>query len=168
MYKALQIHFLGTSSAVPTLARNVTCNVIRFHTGRLWIVDCGEGTQLRFLQQGLVFERVDRIFITHLHGDHSYGIFGLLCMLKMKNMNKGSPESDAANPSDNLTSKTRPRIEVIGPKGLKKMVDDVFRASGTGIEQFVDLEFIELDIADWNSWDTPERIALGIKKETEG
>jgi len=123
---------LGTSSAVPTLARNVTCNVLRFHSGRLWLVDCGEGTQMRFLQQGLVFERIDRIFITHLHGDHCYGLFGMLAMLKMKGGKRPILSTGEPQP-----------IEVIGPRGLKAMIDAVYSYSQLDLN--FPIKFYELD-----------------------
>jgi len=75
----LQITFLGTSSGVPTRSRNVSSIALRLpQRAELWLFDCGEGTQHQFLRSDLKVSQLSRIFITHLHGDHIFGLMGLL------------------------------------------------------------------------------------------
>ena len=76
---ALQITFLGTSSGVPTRARNVSGVALKLpQRSEVWLFDCGEGTQHQFLRSDLRVSQVRRIFITHMHGDHIFGLMGLL------------------------------------------------------------------------------------------
>jgi ribonuclease Z len=80
----LQIVFLGTSAGVPTRARNVSCVALRLpQRGEVWLFDCGEGTQHQILRSELKFSQITRIFITHLHGDHLFGLMGLLATCGM-------------------------------------------------------------------------------------
>lgn len=74
---------LGTSSAVPTEDRHLSAVAIE-RQGRILLFDCGEGTQYRLMDAGLNCTRVDAIFITHLHGDHFYGLPGLLSTLSLQ------------------------------------------------------------------------------------
>jgi ribonuclease Z len=75
----LQITFLGTSSGVPTRARNVSGVALRLpQRSEIWLFDCGEGTQHQFLRSELRVSQIRRIFITHMHGDHIFGLMGLL------------------------------------------------------------------------------------------
>ncbi len=75
----MQITFLGTSSGVPTRARNVSSIALRLpQRAELWLFDCGEGTQHQFLRSELKVSQLRRIFVTHMHGDHIFGLPGLL------------------------------------------------------------------------------------------
>ncbi len=75
----MQITFLGTSSGVPTRARNVSSVALRLpQRAEVWLFDCGEGTQHQLLRSELKSSQIKRIFITHMHGDHVYGLMGLL------------------------------------------------------------------------------------------
>jgi ribonuclease Z len=75
----LQITFLGTSSGVPTRARNVSSVALRLpQRGEVWLFDCGEATQHQLQRTPLKLSQISRIFITHLHGDHIFGLMGLL------------------------------------------------------------------------------------------
>jgi ribonuclease Z len=75
----LQITFLGTSSGVPTRARNVSGVALRLpQKAEFWLFDCGEGTQHQLLRSDLRVSQLTRIFITHMHGDHIFGLMGLL------------------------------------------------------------------------------------------
>ncbi|NEP05873.1 MAG: ribonuclease Z [Okeania sp. SIO2G4] len=75
----MQVTFLGTSSGVPTRSRNVSSVALRLpQRGELWLFDCGEGTQHQFLRSELKVSQLTRIFITHMHGDHIFGLMGLL------------------------------------------------------------------------------------------
>jgi ribonuclease Z len=77
------ITILGTSSATFGHGRFLTAQVANIHD-RLYLVDCGEGTQLQLLKYGINANRIDRIFISHLHGDHYYGLMGLLTSMSLK------------------------------------------------------------------------------------
>ncbi len=68
---------LGTASALPFSDRNPSAQALSVH-GRLFLCDCGEGTQRRMRQEHLGFVTIQAIFLTHIHGDHCFGLFGLL------------------------------------------------------------------------------------------
>jgi ribonuclease Z len=75
----VEITFLGTSSGVPTRSRNVSSIALRLpQRAEMWLFDCGEGTQHQFLRSDLKTSQLRRIFITHQHGDHIFGLMGLL------------------------------------------------------------------------------------------
>lgn len=75
----MQITFLGTSSGVPTRVRNVSSVALRLpQRAEIWLFDCGEGTQHQFLKSELKSSQIRRIFISHMHGDHIFGLMGLL------------------------------------------------------------------------------------------
>jgi ribonuclease Z len=75
----VEITFLGTSSGVPTRSRNVSSVALRLpQRAEVWLFDCGEGTQHQFLRSDLKISQIKRIFITHMHGDHIFGLMGLL------------------------------------------------------------------------------------------
>lgn len=80
----LHFTFLGTSSGVPTLTRNVSALAVRNSKNKDWIlVDAGEGTQHRIQQAKLSLQNLVTICITHVHGDHCYGLVGLLASAGM-------------------------------------------------------------------------------------
>ncbi len=68
---------LGSSSALPTSTRNLSAYVLHIHE-RIFLLDCGEGTQIQLRKNKIKFGRLNHIFISHIHGDHSFGLFGLL------------------------------------------------------------------------------------------
>lgn len=74
---------LGTASALPTNDRHLSALAVE-RKGRVLLFDCGEGAQYRLLHAGLNRARVDAIFVTHLHGDHCYGLPGLLATLALQ------------------------------------------------------------------------------------
>lgn len=74
---------LGTAAALPTAGRHLSALALE-RKGRVLLFDCGEGTQYRLLHADLSRVRVDAIFITHLHGDHCYGLPGLLSTLALQ------------------------------------------------------------------------------------
>ena len=77
----MELYFLGTGATVPSKERNVSSLALRFfgRKKRCWLFDCGEGTQHQAFGDRLVkLSQMERIFITHLHGDHLFGLPGLL------------------------------------------------------------------------------------------
>jgi ribonuclease Z len=108
----LQITFLGTSSGVPTRARNVSSIALRLpQRAEIWLFDCGEGTQHQILRSDLKVSQITRIFVTHMHGDHIYGLMGLLASCGL-----------AGNPS---------RIDIYGPPKLEEYLKACGRYSQT-------------------------------------
>src|SRR5947209_14626828 len=99
----LQITFLGTSSGVPTKMRNVSAVALKLpQRAEVWLFDCGEATQHQIQHTDLRISQLRRIFITHLHGDHLYGLMGLLATCGM---------AGHAQP-----------IDIYGPAGLDEYV----------------------------------------------
>jgi ribonuclease Z len=79
----MELIFLGTSAGVPTRHRNMTSILLNLQQptlSQMWLFDCGEGTQHQFLKTSHHPGKLDKIFITHLHGDHLFGLPGLLCL----------------------------------------------------------------------------------------
>lgn len=110
----MEITFLGTSSGVPTRSRNVSSVALRLpQRAELWLFDCGEGTQHQFLRSNLKISQLRRIFITHLHGDHIFGLMGLLA-------------------SSGLAGNAQP-IDIYGPPGLKEYLDACAKYSYTNL-----------------------------------
>ena len=109
----MELTFLGTSAGVPTRNRNVTAMVLnpQHPQSGLWLFDCGEGTQQQMLRTAFNPGKLDKIFITHLHGDHIFGLPGLLCSRSMAG-------SEA-------------RLDIYGPKGVKEFVEMALRLSGS-------------------------------------
>jgi ribonuclease Z len=108
----MQITFLGTSAGVPTRSRNVSCVALRLpQRGEVWLFDCGEGTQHQLIKSDLKLSQITRIFITHLHGDHLFGLVGLLASAGMA----GHARS----------------IDIYGPPGLEEYTQEVTRRSET-------------------------------------
>ena len=72
-----KVTILGSGSAVPTARHNPSCQLV-YHKGRQFMLDCGEGAQLQMIKYKLKYRKLDHIFISHMHGDHYYGLIGLL------------------------------------------------------------------------------------------
>ena len=73
---------LGSNSAFPTSKRFPTAHVLNVHE-RFFLIDCGEGTQHQIRRNRFRFSKINHIFISHLHGDHYFGIFGLLSTMAL-------------------------------------------------------------------------------------
>lgn len=111
--KHVRLQFLGTGAGVPSKQRNVSSLAIQWHQhgGQTWLVDCGEATQHQILQYPVKLSKINQIFITHLHGDHIYGLPGLL----------GSRSFQGAETP----------LSVYGPKGLQEWIEVSLRVSET-------------------------------------
>ncbi|HEY9906709.1 MAG TPA: ribonuclease Z [Thermosynechococcaceae cyanobacterium] len=80
----MEITFLGTSSGVPTRSRNVSSVALRLpQRAEFWLFDCGESTQHQILRSDVKLSQISRIFVTHMHGDHIFGLMGLLASCGM-------------------------------------------------------------------------------------
>ena len=90
-----EVHILGSGSALPTISRNPTAHYVNIQERHL-LIDCGEGTQLQLRKSKLKFQKIDHIFISHLHGDHYLGLIGLLSTFNLlgrkKTINIYAPE----------------------------------------------------------------------------
>ena len=73
----MKLTILGSSSALPTSGRYPSAHVLSAHE-RLFLIDCGEGTQMQLRKTRIRFAKINHIFISHLHGDHVFGLYGLL------------------------------------------------------------------------------------------
>ncbi len=73
----MKLTVLGSSSALPTSGRYPSAHVLNVHE-RLFLIDCGEGTQMQLRKYKIRFGKINNIFISHLHGDHIFGLYGLL------------------------------------------------------------------------------------------
>ena len=97
----MELIFLGTSGAVPTLERSTTC-ICLVRDGEILMFDAGEGAQISYLKANLGWNKKMKIFVTHLHGDHCIGILGLLQTMTLQN-------------------RTEP-VEIYGPEGIEELI----------------------------------------------
>lgn len=84
---SIRVKILGSNSAAPAHRRHQTSQVI-FIEGQLYLMDCGEGTQLLLKRYQVKIQKINNIFITHLHGDHYLGVMGLLSTLHLTGRKK--------------------------------------------------------------------------------
>ncbi|AIM15533.1 MULTISPECIES: ribonuclease Z [Neobacillus] len=100
----MDLFFLGTGAGMPAKLRNVTSIALKLleERGAIWLFDCGEATQHQILHTSIKPRRIEKIFITHLHGDHLYGLPGLL---SSRSFQGGESE-----------------VTIYGPKGIKEYI----------------------------------------------
>jgi len=112
----MQLLFLGTGAGMPSKQRNTTSTVLKLleERGTFWMFDCGEATQHQILHTSLKPRKLEKMFITHLHGDHIYGLPGIL----------GS--RSFLGGEDSLT--------IYGPKGLKNWIEVTLAISKTHVK----------------------------------
>lgn len=130
----MYLYFLGTGAGKPSLKRNVTSIALKLPAPSkdIWLFDCGEGTQHQILASPFGLRRITRIFITHLHGDHIFGLPGLL----------GSRSFSTDESS----------LTIYGPPGIKSFIQAALRVSGTHLRY--PLEIRELKHGDELRLDT--------------
>jgi ribonuclease Z len=121
----LDILFLGTGAGIPAKLRNVTSIALKLleERGAIWLFDAGEATQHQILHTSIRPRRIEKVFITHLHGDHIYGLPGLLAS---RSFQGGESE-----------------VTVYGPKGLKEYITISLSVSQTYLKY--PLKVIEMD-----------------------
>ncbi|XP_072243878.1 zinc phosphodiesterase ELAC protein 1 [Leuresthes tenuis] len=100
----MDMTFLGTGSAYPSPHRGASALVLRTD-GECWLFDCGEGTQTQLMRSQLRPGRITKVFISHLHGDHLFGLPGLLCTVSL---------NTSADTQQNLNC-----VDIYGPRGLR-------------------------------------------------
>ena len=122
----MHLHFLGTSSGSPAIERNVSCTALNLlpENGEIWLFDCGEATQHQILRTNIRPGKIRRIFITHLHGDHIFGLLGLLCSRSFLSGENPSP------------------LTLYGGAGLREFVETGLRLSRSYLSY--PIEFVEL------------------------
>ena len=82
-----KVTILGSNSAIPTIKRNPTAQIVN-HNEHLYLVDCAEGTQVQLRRNRIKMQRINHIFISHLHGDHFFGLIGLISSMHLLGRNK--------------------------------------------------------------------------------
>lgn len=119
----LELIILGCNSAIPLINRNPTSQFLSIHS-RQFLIDCAEGTQIRLRENGIGFGRINHILISHLHGDHFFGLTPLLSTLNLLDRSK--------------------EVHIYAPKGLKEIVNLQMKAQGSWLNYpviFHDLDF---------------------------
>lgn len=120
----MELEFLGTGAGVPAKHRNVSGIALKLLEERnaIWLFDCGEGTQMQILRTTIRPRKIEKIFITHLHGDHIFGLPGFL-------------SSRSFQGGESL-------LEIYGPKGIESFVRTSLRISQTKLSY--PLKFVEI------------------------
>ena len=84
---AFKLTVLGCNSAIPNVERHPTAQLLNVNE-RFFLIDCGEGTQVQLRKYQLSYQRINHIFITHLHGDHYFWLIGLISSMHLLGRNK--------------------------------------------------------------------------------
>lgn len=121
----MELFFLGTGAGIPAKLRNVTSIALKLleERGAVWLFDCGEATQHQILHTSLKPRRVEKIFITHLHGDHIYGLPGFL---SSRSFQGGESE-----------------VTIYGPEGIQRFIETNLSVSQTYLKY--PLRFVEVE-----------------------
>jgi len=122
-----EVTILGSSSATPIFNRNPTSQALNINE-RLYLIDCGEGTQQQMLRFDVKASRIDHIFISHLHGDHYLGLVGLLSSL-------------------HLNGRKKP-LKLYCPEHLKEIIDLQFKYSETTLQYPIEFNFTSTEKAE--------------------
>ena len=117
----MELLFLGTSAGAPSASRNVQSCAVRLESGEYVVVDCGEGTQQQLLKASRAKSfrpsRTNVILVTHLHGDHSFGLPGLVVYL------------------DNAATENAPPLHIVGPVGVAAFLRTALILSRTELKR---------------------------------
>ena len=128
---SFRLTILGTSSALPTSDRYPTAHVLNVHE-RLFLIDCGEGTQMQMRRYKIRFGRINHIFISHLHGDHFFGLYPLLSTFNL--MGRKTPlHLYAPAPADELIDRHLKDFDINLAYGL-----EVHTISGKTVRHLLD------------------------------
>lgn len=106
---SFEVTILGSGAAIPTSRRNPTAQYVVCNDRHI-LIDCGEGTQMQIRNLGIKLQRINHILISHLHGDHFFGLPGLLSTMHLMGRNKG--------------------LTIYGPHELQKILDIVLEPGG--------------------------------------
>ncbi len=137
----MKVIFLGTSSGMPTLKRNVTSIALVFiNKNKLWLWDCGEGTQQQIQKTSLKLSKLEKIFISHLHGDHVFGLPGLLASRGLRG------------------GKNQQEVRIFGPEGLDKYLKETLNITKTYIPYKIEVEIIPSNLSAGIIWEDEEYI----------
>ena len=118
----MKLTILGSFSAYPSFKGFTTSQVLE-HNGKSFLIDCGEGTQIQLRKNKIKFNSIEDVFISHLHGDHYFGLPGLILTL-------------------NLLGREKP-LNIFGPKGIKEIITSLMKVGKTWTNY--KLNFIELN-----------------------
>lgn len=123
----MELEFLGTGAGSPAKFRNVTSIALKLldESNEIWLFDVGEGTQHQILKTTIRPRKVDRIFITHLHGDHLFGLPGFLSSRSFQGGDQMGP------------------LTIYGPKGVKEFVQTSLRISQSKLSY--PINYVELE-----------------------
>lgn len=113
---------LGFNSAIPTITSSPTAQLLEMEE-RLFLIDCGEGTQVQLRKAKARFSKINHIFISHLHGDHCFGLPGLIASFRLLGRDTS--------------------LHIYGPQGIKKMLETIFSITET--HRGFDVVYHELD-----------------------
>ena len=118
----MKLTILGSFSAYPSFKGFTTSQVLE-HNGKSFLIDCGEGTQLQLRKNKIKFNSIEDVFISHLHGDHYFGLPGLILTF-------------------NLLGREKP-LNIFGPKGIKEIITSLMKVGKTWTNY--KLNFLELN-----------------------
>ncbi len=121
---SFKLNILGCSSAIPTINRNPTAQLLNVNE-RFFLIDCGESTQIQLRKYQLNFQRINHIFISHLHGDHYFGLIGLLSSMHLLGRNK--------------------ELHIYAHKELKDIIDLQLQSSNTELNYPLFFHFLPED-----------------------
>lgn len=141
----LEITFLGTSAAVPTVQRNLSAIAVR-REGDIFLLDCAEGTQRQMMRFGLSYMKVKAIFITHLHLDHFLGVFGLVETMRLN----GRKE----------------KLSIYGPRGSKATFGKKDFIEIVEIDEKFSADFGEFSVSSFKT--EHERDSVGVVLQEKG